>query len=111
MRKSPNRHGSGIFILLFIFLYDISIKVIGYEWENNEFALPREDRSPAESPSARCRLVRPGAAMETWPETRRYRGVKCVLETVRIWVVPRKDIAFRPNGLGREVFFCPKFPI
>ena len=64
--------------MLFRLFYDISIKVIGYEWENNEFASPREDRPPAESPSAECRLVRPGAAMETWPEAHRYRGIKCV---------------------------------
>ena len=54
-----------IFYLLFPIQYDISIKVIGFERENNEFALVREDRSSAASLSAGCRLVRPGAVMET----------------------------------------------
>ena len=63
--------------LIFHFFYGINIKVIGYEWENNEFALFREDWSSAVSQSAKCRLVRPGAAMETWPDTLRYRGFKC----------------------------------
>ena len=65
------------FPLLFLSLCDIYSKVIGCEWENNEFALPREDWSSAVSQSAECRLVRPGAAMETWPDTLRYRGFKC----------------------------------
>ena len=62
--------------MLFLFSYDISIKVIGYERENNEFTSLREDWSSAVSQSAMCRLVRPGAAMETWPEAHRYRGIK-----------------------------------
>jgi hypothetical protein len=63
--------------LIFHFFYDINIKVIGCERENNEFASLREDWSSAVSQSAMCRLVRPGAAMETWPDTLRYKGFKC----------------------------------
>ena len=48
--------------MLFLFSYDISIKVIGYERENNEFALFREDGSAAESPGGNdVGKVRPGA--------------------------------------------------
>ena len=89
--------------MLFLFSYDISIKVIGYERENNEFALFREDGSAAESPSARCRLVRPGAAMETWPDAHRYRGSSAHQTVGANLGGTAEGFAFRPNS-GRRVF-------
>jgi len=91
--------------LLFPVFCDISIRVIGYERENNEFALPREDRSAAESLSAECRLVRPGAAMETWPEAHRYRGIKCTLAKCEFgWY--RGRICLSSQSGTRGFFIC-----
>ena len=53
-------------------------------------------------------LVRPGAAMETWPEAHRYQGHQVHIKDVNLGGTAEGQ-TFRPNQLGRRVFFCPKF--
>ena len=51
-----------------------------FERENSEFAHLREGRSPAASRLDVCRLVRPGAALETGTELRHVTGAKVRVE-------------------------------
>ena len=56
-----------------------------------------------ESLSAKLRLVRPGAAVETRPEALRYRGFKRALEKCEFgWY--RGRFAFRPKVWGERLF-------
>ena len=98
-----------IFFLLFLSIYDIKIKVIGYERENNEFASVREGRSLAVSRPAVCHLVRPGAAMETWPDALRYRGFKCVPFGANLGGTA-EAFTFRPNVWDGRFFYFLAYP-
>ena len=107
--------GSPFFLLHFSTRYGINGKYGGGqppdtvvyssdERENNEFAHPRERRPPAESRLGACRLVRPGAAVETRPEAPRYRGVERAPDRREFgWY--RGRVCLSSQSVGRRAFF------